>query len=414
VPRFEPFPGIRYTPDKAPLQQVVSPPYDVIDTVRRDALAAQHPYNAVHIDLPRSDDDRSPYEVAAALFEQWQRDGVLAADGTAAFYTYRMDTVDDAGRPRRTLGVIGALELSRPGEGDVLPHEHTTPKAKTDRLELLRATRANLSAIWGLSPARGLTALLEDAAPLGTWTGSDGTTHHLGRIDDPARVDATRAAVAGAPIVIADGHHRYETSVTYRDERRAASDKGGAGADGAGADGAGADGGAGLAELAMTFVVELVEDELTVLPIHRLLTGLPDGFDLEGALGQWFQVRDAGPVDTTITDRMAAAGALCLVLPDRARLLVPRPEAMTGARDLDSSRLDVALAGLPEHQLWFQHGVDHVQAQVRSGEAQAGVLLRPVRVAQIAAIAEGGERMPPKSTYFHPKPSTGAVFRSVD
>lgn len=400
MPRFEPFPGIRYASDKAPLQQVVSPPYDVIDTARRDALAAQHPYNAVHIDLPRGEGGRSPYEAAADLFRQWQREGVLAADGTAAFYAYRMETTDEAGRPRRTLGVIGALELSRPGEGDVLPHEHTTPKAKTDRLELLRATRANLSSIWGLSPARGLTDLLEDAAPLGTWTGSDGTVHHLGRIDDPVRVDAIRAAVASAPIVIADGHHRYETSVIYRDERRAASDSGDA----------------GLAEMAMTFVVELVEDELTVLPIHRLLSGLPVGFDLEGALAPWFDIRDAGDVDATITDRMAHAGALCLVLPDRARLLVPRPEAMAAAqaRDLDSSRLDAALAGLPEHQLWFQHGVDNIVAQVRSGEAQAGVLLRPVQVAQIAAIAEGGERMPPKSTYFHPKPSTGAVFRSVD
>jgi hypothetical protein len=111
---------------------------------------------------------------------------------------------------------------------------------------------------------------------------------------------------------------------------------------------------------------------------------------------------------------MDEAGALCLVLPDRAFFLVPRPEKMRGARDLDSSRLDVALAGLPRHELTFQHGVDNVVSRVRRREAQAGVLLRPVRVAQIAEIAEGGERMPPKSTYFHPKPSTGAVFRSFD
>jgi len=158
-----------------------------------------------------------------------------------------------------------------------------------------------------------------------------------------------------------------------------------------------------------------VESELTVLPIHRLLTGLPVELDLAEALQPWFEVRPIeGPVDATITDRMATEGALCLVLPDRAALLVPRPEAMAGVRDLDSSRLDVALANLPAHEVTFQHGVEHIVHRVQRREAQAGVLLRPVRVAQIAEIAEGGDRMPPKSTYFHPKPSTGAVFRSFD
>ena len=111
---------------------------------------------------------------------------------------------------------------------------------------------------------------------------------------------------------------------------------------------------------------------------------------------------------------MADEGALCLVLPDRARFLVPHQDKMQGVRDLDSSRLDAALAGLPPHELTFQHGVENIVERVRRREAQAGVLLRPVRVAQINEIAEGGERMPPKSTYFHPKPSTGAVFRSFD
>ena len=397
MPRFEPFAGIRYVTDGV-LDDLVSPPYDVIDDERRDLLAERDEHNAVHVDLPRGDSTHSPYEVARHTFYRWLYDGVVARDRVPAFYAYRMDTVDDTGRPRHTLGVIGALELSRPGEGHVLPHEHTTPKAKSDRLEMLRSCRANLSAIWGLSPAPGLTALLEPYESLATWTGSDSTRHELGRITEPARLDAIRSLVAAAPIVIADGHHRYETSLQYRDERRAMSP----------------DAYAGEAELAMTFVVELVEDELTVLPIHRLVAGLPAGFDLEAALAPSFDIGDAGPVDATVTERMATAGALCLVLPDRARLLVPRPAAMAGARDLDSSRLDVALAALPPHQLSFQHGVDNVVARVARGEAAAGVLLRPVRVAQIAAVAEGGERMPPKSTYFHPKPSTGAVFRTLD
>ena len=397
MPRFEPFTGIRYAPGDGALDDLVAPPYDVISPERRAQLAARHPHNAVHIDLPVGDGGRSPYEVAAELFGRWQRDGVLVRDATPAFYTYRMDSTDESGRELHTLGVIGALELSRAGEGDVLPHEHTTPKARSDRLEMLRSTRANLSPIWGLSPAAGLTDLLRDSKVVGEWSASDGTRHQLGRIDDAERVDAIRAVVARAPIVIADGHHRYETSLAYRDESRARSM-----------------GSAGDAELTMMLVVELVEDELTVRPIHRLISGLPLDFDLVAALETWFEVTDAGAIEDSIANRMSDEGALCLVLPNRALFLTPRPEAMAGVRDLDSSRLDVALAGMPPHELTFQHGVHHIVERVQRREAQAGVLLRPVRVAQINEIAEGGERMPPKSTYFHPKPSTGAVFRSFD
>jgi uncharacterized protein (DUF1015 family) len=198
--------------------------------------------------------------------------------------------------------------------------------------------------------------------------------------------------------VIADGHHRYETSLAYRDERRAASP----------------DGTAGAAELALTFVVELVESELTVLPIHRLIDELEPGTDLVAALGASFALTPVELDPRTIAGQMAEAGALCVVLPTGAWLAVPRPEAMTGVRDLDSSRLDAGLAHVGPHRLRFQHGVGNIVAAVTSGEAQAGVLLRPVRVPQIAEIARGGERMPPKSTFFNPKPSTGAVFRSID
>ena len=398
MPRFEPFPAIRYATDLVDIQRVVAPPYDVISPERRVRLAAADPHNVVRVDLPDEADGPGRYTAAAATFTAWQRAGVLRTDNDAAFYTYRMDLDHDAGRPIRTIGVLGALELSRPGEGHILPHEQTTPKAKSDRLDLLRAARANLSAIWGLSPARGLTALLADPHPLAAWVGSDSTRHQLGRITEPSRIAAIRQAVGDAPVVIADGHHRFETSLAYRDERRGAS----------------ADGSAGAAELALTFVVELIESELTVLPIHRLLNDLPPRADLAASFAPFFELRAIELDEHLIAAQMATEGALCLVLPEGAYLAIPRPEAMRGVRDLDSSRLDTALAALGSHQLQFQHGVDHVCAAVRGGFAQAGVLLRPVRVSQIAEIARGGERMPPKSTYFHPKPSTGALFRSID
>jgi len=400
MPRFEPFPGLRYDPARFDAADVTAPPYDVIDGADRAALLERHPDNAVRIDLPLGGPD--PYADAAATFRAWQRDGVLLTDAEPSFYAYRMAYVDEAGRPRRTTGVLGALELSRPGEipesggQPILPHEFTTPKAKTDRLDLLRATAANLSGVWGLSPAAGLTALLPTVEPpLASWDDADGVTHSVWRLTDPEVLTAISAAIASEPVVIADGHHRYETSLAYRDERRAA------------------DGPDGDYDLVLTYVVELAEDELTVLPIHRLVSGLPQGFDLLAALAPFFEPYPAGPVGPDLATIMTAEGVLTLVLPDGAWFLRPRPEAMTAARDLDSSRLDVALAALPPHDLVFQHGVEHVRDRVESGAAQAGVLLRPASVDQIVEIARGGERMPPKTTFFSPKPRTGVVFRTL-
>jgi uncharacterized protein (DUF1015 family) len=399
VARFEPFAAIRYDLSRVDLPEVVSPPYDVIDDDQRAALASRSPFNAVRIDLPADDDGEAGedrYAVAHRLLQGWQADGVLVTDPAPAFTVYRMSYDDDAGRPRHTTGVIGALELSPPGT-DILPHEHTTPKAKSDRLDMLRSCRANTSAIWGLSLAKGLTDLLpvDGVDPLADFTDDDGVRHTVWTIDDPAVCEAVSSAVAAQPVVIADGHHRYETSLAYRGEREAA------------------DGRAGAAELTLAYLVELVEDELTVRAIHRLITGLPDGFDVVAALDPWFEAIGPPPADVAVTTAMDQAGALCVVRPDGEVLVRPRPDALADARDLDSVRLDVALAELPAHQLTFQHGPDNVRRAVASGQAQAGVLLRPATVAQIEATAHGGERMPPKTTFFHPKLKTGLVFRSL-
>jgi uncharacterized protein (DUF1015 family) len=401
VPRFEPFPGIRYREDEVDLAEVTAPPYDVISPSDRSALAARHPHNVVAVDLPVDGED--PYAEAAATLDRWREEGVLVAD-EPSFYIYRMDFRDERGTARHTTGVLGALELSRPGEGGILPHEHTTPKAKSDRLNLLRSTRANLSAVWGLSPASGLTALLDtDDPPAASWTADD-VTHSYWIVRDPGRIDKISDTVASSPVVIADGHHRFETSLAYRDERRAAD-----------AEQAGTGSAAARAyDAVLTYVVELAEDQLSVLPIHRLVTGLPDGFDLGAELDPFFVVTPASTVDAGITRLMRDQGCLVLVRPEGNSLLTPRPEAFAGLRALDTVRLDAALAALPEHELVFQHGVENVVRAVERGDAQAGVLLRPATVRQIISIAHGGERMPPKTTFFHPKPRTGVVFRSLD
>lgn len=394
--RFDPFPGIRYDLDRHDLAAVMAPPYDVIDPDLRAELAGRDEHHAVRIDLPDERDGADRYEIARCLLRDWLADGTLVVDDRPSFTVYRMTAVGEDGIERRTTGVIGALELSPPGT-DILPHEHTTPKAKSDRLDLLRHCRANLSAIWGLSLAKGLTDLLPvDDPPLAEAVDDDGVRHTIWRVDDPEVCAAITAAVSEHPIVVADGHHRYETSLAYRREREEA------------------DGTAGPAEATMAYVVELVEDELTVHAIHRLLRGLPDDVDVLAALEPWFEPVGPPPADQPVTAAMAAEGCLVLVRPQGEVLLRPRPEALADARDLDSSRLDVALAALPPHELTYQHGVANVRAAVAGGAAQAGVLLRPATVAQIEATAHGGERMPPKTTFFSPKPRTGLVFRALD
>jgi uncharacterized protein (DUF1015 family) len=397
MPRFEPFAGLRYAPG-TDVDAVTAPPYDVIDAAQRTALAARNDANAVRFDLPDEADGPGRYDAAAELLGDLERDGVLVADDAPSFYVYRMSYLDELGRERHTTGILGALELSRPGEGDILPHEHTTPKAKSDRLDLLRATRHNLSPIWGLSLAKGLTALCHTGgAPDMAATDEDGVRHELWRLTDPARLAAIAELVAGHPVVIADGHHRYETSLAYRDERRAV-------------DGEGGDWDATLA-----YIVELTDDELAVRPIHRLLHGTPRSGELLDALGATFFDVSPSRADAELPARMAEAGSLGLVLPGgAAHLLTPRPGAFPDdLPDLDSSRLDLAVSTLPNIDLEYQHGTDVVLRRVAAGEATAGVLLRPATVPQIEATAHTGERMPPKTTFFWPKPRTGFVFRAL-
>jgi uncharacterized protein (DUF1015 family) len=392
VPRFEPFAAERYAPT-VDLDAATAPPYDVIDAAQRAALAAGHPANAVHVDLPDEAEGAGRYESANRTLERLLREGVLVTDRQPGFYTYRMSYTDEQGRPRHTTGVLGALVLSRPGEGGILPHEHTTPKAKTDRLDLLRATAHNLSPIWGLSLAEGLTEVVRpDGPPDAVCVDDEGVTHELWPITDGTRIDTIARLVDSSPVVIADGHHRYETSLAYRDERRSTDGDGGW-------------------DLTLAYVVELTPDELAVRAIHRLLRGAPvEPRDLE----KYF---DAEPVrrDHGLPDRMVEAGALALLTTSGTWLLRPRADAFAAdLPDLDSARLAVALESTPEIEVSYQHGVDNVVRAVESGDATAGVLLRPATVPQIAATAHGGDRMPPKTTFFWPKPRTGFVFRDLE
>ena len=399
MPRFLPFPGLRYSHSHIrSLDDVVCPPYDVISESERQVLESRSPSNIVRLELPDDDGDQEVdrYAAAGQLLDAWRDGGVLHRDPFAAFYGYRMSYTDPTGVRRQTVGVIGALGLEPPGAG-ILPHEETTPKAKTDRLQLLRATRSNLSPIWGLSPATGLSDQLRPPAhSFDHATDDDGVLHETWPITGPEQVAGIRNAVESEPVLIADGHHRYETALGYRAEREAAGHR------------------VDDDDFVMALIVELSEEQLTVQGIHRLLIGLPNDFDLLGALDKWLDIWPTEPVDRTIATRMADAGAMAVLTQDGAWLARPRPEVVAAAaHDLDSSRLDVARAGLPPHQLVYQHGWDNAAAAVATGQASAAVLLRPVTVGQISEIGRGGVRMPPKTTFFWPKPRTGMVVREL-
>jgi len=398
VPAFEPFRGIRYDTRTLDPALVTSPPYDVISHVDRESLVAGSEFNVTLIDLPATDPNQptlDPYRVAAERLISWRRDGILLTDASSSFTVHRMSSVDEDGVAHHTIGVIGALRLSAPGEGEILCHEYTTPKAKSDRLDLLGATDANLSAVWGLSPAPGLTALLTLDEPPTMEFSNEGVTNTVWIVSDEERIEEISSAIAAHPVVIADGHHRYETSLAHRDRVRSTS------------------GNDTPAESVMCFVVELSEAQFSVGPIHRLVTGLDDAVDLISVLEEFFEIEPFAAPSAGVVGTLEAVGALALVLPDRDLLLHPRPGMFAATRDLDSSRLDLALASIHGIDVTYQHGVENIREAVASGGADFGVLLRPVTVAQIIDIAEGGERMPPKSTFFYPKPPTGIVLRSL-
>jgi uncharacterized protein (DUF1015 family) len=202
--------------------------------------------------------------------------------------------------------------------------------------------------------------------------------------------------LADEPVLVADGHHRYEVAKKYRDEQRAANGDQ-----------------PGDYDLVMALAVELAEDQLAVGAIHRLISGVNAAQVLE-ALEQHFTLVETGHVDSTIGQRMVDAGSLAVIAADRVWLATPSAETLAAAlMELDSSRLDVALADLPDAAVVYQHGWRECSEAVASGEAVAAVLLRPATVDQIADVSHGGERMPPKTTFFWPKPRTGVVYRRL-
>jgi uncharacterized protein (DUF1015 family) len=389
VPRVFPFEGLTYAEIAGPLDQVTAPPYDVISDARRREYLRGSPYSVVHLDLAEgSNDPTHPgnrYERAGGYLEDWQRTGALLRAPTPQYYAYEMAfTIDDT--PRRIRGLFCALSLEPWGTG-VIPHERTMPGPIEDRLNLLRATRTHLSAVYGAiaGPSAPLGELLDEvtaSTPTHDMTDERAVRHRMWTV--PARPEIA-GWFANTPILVADGHHRYTTALRYRDEMHA-------------------EHGPGPWDRVLALVVDATAEHLPVLPFHRLqLTGAVPaaGADVASLAETLAALSDDPPVVATVTPG-----------PDGPRYSVVR---LTGAPPAVRALHDELLqASTGPGDLAFTPSADDAVAAVSSGRAVAAWLLPPTSPQRIREVVDRGERLPQKSTYFWPKPRTGMVMMPVD
>ena len=406
MPSFQPFHALRYADDAAPngLSDFIAPPYDVIDPESRTMLEKRSARNAVRLDYPQSHDGQDAYQGARACLDAWRSDGTLTTDPSPTFTIYRMTATDETGHSHVTTGVLGSLELEEPGTGDILPHEETTSKDKADRLNLIRAAEINTSPIWVLSMASGVAdSYTPDGKPDQSAVDDDGVAHEVWVVSDPVRCRAISDAVNRAPVVVADGHHRFETALAYQ------------------AESTGPAAPVGRSAL-LAYVVELAEHELEVRPIHRIVE-VPRSLDVRLALAPWFE--EVGPLafdendDVAVVAALVEAGAIGLVLATGAVILRPRDDAFDASVGLDSERARAVVSAINATSVRFHHSVATVTASTRqrndadTATQQFGMLLRPATVAQIRLVAEQRTRMPAKTTFFWPKPRSGMLYRPL-
>jgi|HubBroStandDraft_6_1064221.scaffolds.fasta_scaffold11619_6 uncharacterized protein (DUF1015 family) len=416
-----------------PLGDVVAPPYDVIDAEQRSALIARSPFNVVAVDLPRAptagkggadgqvsvDSERAdPYRAAGELFESWQLQGAVVRDSEPAIWAHTQRYTGPDGVEQTRRGFFCRVRVEEYGPGRVRPHERTHPGPKEDRLRLTRATRANMSPIFSLysDPSGAAWEALQAAtaqAPWGEATDAQGTVHRLWRVADERVIAAVQATARDSELLIADGHHRYETARAYAEEV----------------------GGEGDHRYVLMCLVALEDPGLTVFPTHRLVRGLDAARweALAATLRRDFEVAEvpegelapqpgAGPLQLGYIDSDAKR-PLRLTLKDQAIADAALPGYSQAYRRLDTGVLEALLLkgtlGLSDedisHLRDFRYARDAGEALelVRGGEYDVAFLLRPTPVAQVRDVAGAGENMPPKSTFFFPKLLTGLLFNPL-
>ena len=434
VPDIRPFRALRFDPDViGDIGAVVAPPYDVIGPQLHRALLARHPKNSVRLDLPAAEpmdeDPDDKYRRVARTIAAWRTDGTLRKDPRPAVYVYEQTyRVPGTDLERMQRGFLARLRIEPFGAvGGVLPHEKTLSAPKEDRYRLLRATGINTSPVVGMYEDPGRTAAstlagIAASPPAVDITDDDGVRHRLWMVTDEADDGAAMklAAAAGAgPVYIADGHHRYETALRYRDERRMTRS---------------CEPDPPFDFLLMLFLD--AADQLTVLPTHRIVRAIgADGFArLRDELPSLFTVTHT--TTEALVGRFEAAGELpggdgCfgLVTRNGSFLLEARRDAFAGlgapsgaaVEGLDVSLLAATLdrlLGIDAAAVAGGERIGYVKSAAEAAslviagdsDADAAFLLEPTPVSSILAVSRDGDVMPPKSTYFYPKALTGLVL----
>jgi uncharacterized protein (DUF1015 family) len=399
------------------LESVAAPPYDVIDPPLRAELAARSPFNVVEIDLPQANGG-DPYLHAQTTFEAWTQQGVLVREREPAIWAMTQDYTGPDGREYTRHGFFCRVRVEDYGPGRIRPHERTQPGPKEDRLRLTRATRANLSPIFSLfpDPEGAAWRALEPATaadPYATVTDGDGTVNRLWRCSDLEAIERVQSVLSGRELLIADGHHRYETARVYAHEV----------------------GGEGEHSYVLMFLCSLSDSGLTIFPTHRLLRDL-DGerrAGLCGAIDRDFEIEEvaadqleppaSGPVAFGYLDGHHHQ-PLRLTLRDQSIADAALPDRSDAYRRLDTAVLEAVILkgalGMSEEDVAAKRGLDYSKGApdaldaVESGRADAAFFMRATPVEQVQAVAEAGESMPPKSTFFYPKIPTGLVFNPLE
>jgi uncharacterized protein (DUF1015 family) len=422
-----PFRGLRFDPAVVgDYALVTAPPYDVISPAARDAYEAMSPYNVVRLILARPDpaagrpdgaDAATGYRHVAELLDTWRTEGVLRRDPAPCLYVYE-EIYHLRGARHVQRGVLASVALDDTGTW-VVPHERTMAAPVADRLRLLEATGVNLSPVFGVyAGAGGPAAVLDDVTatePALDCVDENGFRHRLWPVADPDRIQAWRERMATQRLLIADGHHRYRTSLAYRDAMRATLPAGPASHGGP------------WDELLM-FLVDADLHGPSVLAIHRLLADL-DGATVLAGLGDDFDARPAtSPADAE--ERLGRLPgeevAFGLYAGGRSWLLVARdPAGLAAEAGRDRRMLDVEVLHGPvlskrlgvsdfEGRVAYESDLAAAVARVDEGAAASLVILRPARFGTVAEIAASGETLPQKTTYFYPKPRDGLVLRPLE
>lgn len=421
------FKGLRYTRKAGDISELACPPYDIVSKAERDSFIAKNENNIIRLELPKPVEDKNedfaPYKKAGEILDKWLNDEILIRDKKACIYVYEM-SFSALGEDFYLKGFVTLVKLEEFSKGVVLPHEETLSKAKTDRLNLMKATGANFSQIYSLYSDDGAVYSLIDNASKGEadlkFVEYDGVVHKLWAVSDENIISQVENLFTDKKLYIADGHHRYETALNYRNYLCKNSLA------------------IGSAEYIPMFLADMENDGLVVFPTHRIVRDL-ENFDFDKLINgckKYFEITEkvtAQEASELLKDAYSKGekaftlyfdkNYYSMVLKNIDAMKELIPNASKSLRELDVSVLHTLVLerifGIDKENMALQvnltytKSTDEAISSVDSGKANCAFILNPTRVTEIKDIALAGEKMPQKSTYFYPKLVTGLVMNKI-